>query len=350
MLAADLFAEYEGEIADRPEKLKDLRRLKGRFLTRFATMPSAWPPLRDFLNETYPGPTGRTKRNRFDTLRGLYAYAMSPLRALPWNPMDGARRPEAQSRKASPLPPETLIRLHERAMQAPVRDQAIWLLRFALGWRPIECARLLAGDVWAAVAKADGFILREQKHRAGRAERSPSPIVPGVLDVLCELVETLPELPDAETIFRGTSGRHRGRPMGVQGIGGLIRRLFAQEGVRDEIPDAVPYDLRDSFATSVGRSVRASGGRTGEARDVARRLLGHGDGGDVLTRYWDDDRDEELARFGPLAWVENGSVSPRQRDGVVEREGASPRAGVAVVEIGGLEPPTSAMRTRRSPS
>ena len=234
-------------------------------------------------------------------------------------------------------------------MRSPVRDRAVWLLRFALGWRPIECERLLVGDVRQAVAKADGFILREQKHRAGKAERSPSPIVPGVLDVLHQLAETVGELPDAEPIFRGTSGsgRHQATPLHSQGIRGIIRRLFAAVGVRDEIPDAIPYDLRDSFATLVGRRVRASGGRTGEAQDVARRLLGHGDGGDVLARYWDDDdRDEELARFGPLAWLaaENeGGPPPKQGDGVVEIGGASPRAGVGVVEIGGLEPPTSAM-------
>ena len=354
--AAYLFEEYEKEIADRPEKLKDLRRLKGRFMGRFATMPSAWPPLRDFLNESYPGPTRRTKRNRFDSLRGLYAYAVSPLHALPWNPMEGARRPDAQSRGASPLSLDVLRRLHERAMQAPVRDKAIWLLHFALGWRPIECPRLLIGDVRQAVAKADGFIPREQKHRAGRADKSPSPIVPEVLDVLRQLVETLGALPDAEPIFRSTSGsgRHQSRSLGVQGIGGVIRRLFAAAGVRDEVPDAVPYDLRDSFATIIGRRVRASGGRTSEAQDVARRLLGHGDGGDVLARYWDDDeRDEELARFGPLAWIaveKEGSPPPRQGVVVAEIEGAFSRAGDGVVEIGGLEPPTSAMRTRRSPS
>ena len=44
VLAADLFAEYEGEIADRPEKLKDLRSLKGKFMQRFATMPSRGRP------------------------------------------------------------------------------------------------------------------------------------------------------------------------------------------------------------------------------------------------------------------------------------------------------------------
>ncbi|MCH7483510.1 MAG: hypothetical protein IIC31_11900, partial [Chloroflexi bacterium] len=205
VLAADLFAEYEQEIADRPEKLKDLRSLKGRFLKRFVTMPSAWPPLRDFLNETYPGSTGRTRRNRFDSMRGLYGYAVSPLRVLPYSSMEGARRPEAESRGPNPLPLSLLKRLHEQAMRGSLRDRGVWLLLFALGWRPVECTRLLAGDVRGAVAKADGYILREQKHRRGKSHSTPAPMLPEVLDVLRQLVDTLPDLADSEPIFRATS-------------------------------------------------------------------------------------------------------------------------------------------------
>ena len=358
--AAHLFAEYEQEIADRPEKLKDLRSLKGRFLKRFVTMPSAWPPLRDFLNESYPGATGRTRRNRFDSLRGLYGYAVSPLRVLPYSPMEGARRPEAESRGPNPLPLPLLKRLHEEAMRGSLRDRGVWLLRFALGWRPVECTRLLAGDVREAVAKADGYILREQKHRRGKSHRARAPMLPEVLEVLQQLVDTLPDLADSEPVFRGTSGRHHDKPLGYQGIYHVVRRLFAAVGARDEQPDAIPYDLRDSFATHVGRAVRASGGRISEAQDVARRLLGHGDGDDVLFRYWDDDeRHLELAAYSPLRLIsaENGgsegeSGGPSvERGGVpVEREGSGMEREGAVVEIGGLEPPTSAMRTRRSPS
>ena len=133
----------------------------------------------------------------------------------------------------------------------------------------------------------------------------------------------------------------------------MVLRLFAAVGAWDEQPGAIPYDLRDSFATHVGRAVRASGGRTGEARDVVRRLLGRGDGDGVLARYWDDDeRHLELAAYSPLRLispehggpeVKNGGPSLERGGVLVEREGP-------VVEIGGLEPPTSAMRTRRSPS
>ena len=358
--AAYLFAEYEQEIADRPEKLKDLRSLKGKFMQRFATIPSAWPPLRDFLNETYRGSTGRTRRNRFDSLRGLYGYAVNPLRALPYSPMEGARRPEAESRGPNPLPLSLLKRLHEEAMRGSLRDRGVWLLLFALGWRPVECTRLLAGDVRGAVAKADGYILREQKHRRGKSHSAPAPMLPEVLDVLRQLVDTLPDLPDGEPVFRATSGRHHDKPLGSQGIYHVIRRLFAAVGAWDEQPDAIPYDLRDSFATLVGRAVRASGGRISEAQDVARRLLGHGDGDDVLARYWDDDeRHLELAAYSPLRLIsaenggsegESGGPSVETGGAPVETGGPGMETGGSVVEIGGLEPPTSAMRTRRSPS
>ena len=293
---------------------------------------------------TEPGQAGRTKRNRFDSLNGLFAYAVSPLRALPSNPLQGARRPEAISRNATPLSLELLTRLHQRAMQLSVRDQAIWLLRFALGWRPIEVRRLLAGDVREALAKTDGYITREQKHRSGKMDRSRSPILPQVLDVLGKLLEALP---DDAALFRGERGRHRGKPLGDQGIRGVIRDLFAEEGVRDEIPDAIPYDLRDSFATHVGRAVRASGGRTAEARDIARRLLGHGDGDDVLSRYWDDDeRNVELRDFNPLRLVtaKSGGAALKIESSSVENGGPVVEIGDTAIEpiisgFGGLLPP-----------
>ena len=148
----------------------------------------------------------------------------------------------------------------------------------------------------AGGAKAGAYILREQKHRRGQTYRSPSPILPEVLDALTEVPEGLRDLPDDAVLFRGTNGRHSRQPLGSQGIRNVIKQLFEEAGVSD----AIPYDLRDSFAAWVGRSVRQQGDRVGEARDVARRLLGHGDGGDVLSRYYDDDeRHIELAQYNP---------------------------------------------------
>ena len=337
--SAQLFEQYERELQDRPWMLKDLRTARGPFVERFPTVPASWPPIRDWLNELYPGATGRTKRNRFDSLNGLFVYAVTVLRALPFNPLQGTRRPEATSRKATPLSLELLTRLHHRAMQGPLRDQAVWLLRFALGWRPIELRRLLTGDVRAALAKADGFIMREQKHRNRKADRSPSPILPEVLEVLRELVDTMPDLPDGEPIFRSERSRYKGRPLGDQGIRGVIRRLFVQEGVRDEVPDAIPYDLRDSFATHVGRAVRARGGRTGEARDTVRRLLGHGDGGDPLSRYYDDDeRHVDLADYSPLRRVtaiNEGPSAENEGSDLEARDSAGVSGGNRTLDLQG---------------
>ena len=334
--SAELFTEYEQELADRPQKRRDVKKLGAKFVPAFPDVPSAWPPIREWLNATYQGITGRTKRNRFDSLNSLLTYAVSPLKVLPYNPLEGARRPDANSRKASPLSVELLSRLHELAMQKPVRDQSIWLCRFALGWRPVECRRLTVGDVRRAVTQEDGYISREQKYRSGKESRSPSPILPEVLDVLNRLAVSMPGLPDDAPIFYGTRGRHQGRPLGDDGIRGVIRKLFDEAGIREEVPDAIPYDLRDSFAAHVGRAVRARGGRTGEAKDVARRLLGHGDGGDVLSRYWDDDeRHLELSEYTPLRLLYRG--------------GTQAEPGGKLVELGGLEPPASSMPLKRSP-
>ncbi len=100
------------------------------------------------------------------------------------------------------------------------------------------------------------------------------------------------------------------------------------------MPDAIPYDLRDSFAAHVGWAVRAGGGRVGEARDVAKRLLG--DGGDDLSRYYDDDeRHLELSEYNPLRLLGN--------------KGAQVEPGGKLVELEGLEPSASSMPLKRSP-
>ena len=70
---------------------------------------------------------------------------------------------------------------------------------------------------------------------------------------------------------------------------------------------------------------------------MARRLLGHGDGGDVLSRYWDDDeRPLKLSEYSPLRLLENGGTPVDNKE--------------CLVEIEGLEPSASALRTPRSPN
>ena len=333
---AELFSEFEQEMADSDSVLKDVKSLKGPFLAAFPSVPSTWPPIREWLNATFPGEGGRTRRNRYDTLKRVLNYGVRPLHLIPHSPLEDSPRPRSQSQSAKPLSLEILSRLHDHAMERPLRDRAIWLCRFALGWRPVECVRLTLGDVRRAMASADGYITREQKHRRGKENHSPSPIIPEVLDVLAQLAGPMADLADEAPIFYGTSGRHQGKPLGDQGVRGVVRKLFGEAGVCQEVPDAIPYDLRDSFAAHVGRAVRARGGRVGEARDVARRLLGHGDGGDVLSRYYDDERHLELLEYNPLRLLQVGGIQ-------VENEGS-------LVEIEGFEPSASALRTPRSPS
>lgn len=245
--SASLFAEFQREQADRPESLRDVKAVSARFSEAFPTIPSNWPPPRDWLNQTFPGET-RTRLNRFNAFNATFGYGVRTLKVLPSNPLEGAPRPTAKSKKAAPLSSDLLIRLHGLAMQRPLRDKAIWLCRFALGWRPVECRRLTLGDVRNAAIQDDGYIMREQKPRRKKEDRSPSPMLPEVLVVLNELAGSMHELPDHSPILYGTRGRHKGKPLGDQGIRGVIPELFMESGIRDQVPDAIPYDLRDSFA------------------------------------------------------------------------------------------------------
>jgi hypothetical protein len=99
-----LFAEFEAEVSDRPHRLEEVKKVKTRFAAAFPTVPSTWPPVRDWLNVTYPGDTGRTRRNRFDTLNSTLAFGVSPLKILPYNPLEGARLPVARARRLAPSP------------------------------------------------------------------------------------------------------------------------------------------------------------------------------------------------------------------------------------------------------
>ena len=141
--------------------------------------------------------------------------------------------------------------------------------------------------------------------QGGKTYRSPSPVLREVLTSLKELADILPDAADSKAIFFGHAGPPFAETFGLSVRQTGHQGLVQAEGVRAEIPDAIACDSRgdlpDSFATHVGLAVKASGGRSGEAKDVARRLLGYGEGSDVLSRYWeDDDRHLELARFSPL--------------------------------------------------
>lgn len=342
--SAWVFEQYAREVAgpdwqhlkvkERPEELKTLLKVREKFINAFPTVPMDWPPIRDWLYATWPGDSRRTRRNMFDVLKRTFSYAAGPLRALPHSPLDGTSRPKAKPRPSTPLSEELLIRCHDRAMQKSLRDFCIWLLRFAQGWRPVECTRLLMGHVRQATAKADGYIMREQKHRPGMVERSVSPILSVVLEHLRQLWETLPDLADDDPIFRGQkgTGRHQGKPLEAQGVRNVIRKIFDEAEVRAEIPDVIPYDLRDSFAVYVGRSVVEEGGSVWVAEGVTRGLLGHGDGEDSLKRYWNDDlRHLELAKYSPIRLVVKNGGESVEIGGIVggDRGARTPNLGIA---------------------
>ena len=327
-----LFDEYERQVSEKPHDLKKVRWVGRPFVERFPVVPLDWPPVGDWLKATWQG-EGRTRQNAFDTLKAVLSYGVKTLKALPHSPLEDAPRPEAQSRPASPLSLDHLVRLHALAMEGKLRDRCIWLLRFALGWRPVEVERLTVDNVKQAIASGDGFISREQKHRRRKALVSPSPILPEVLASLAELVESQPGLSGDTSPFRAKGGRHTGNALGKQGVYRVIAKLFEGAGVKAEIPDAIPYDLRDSFAAHVGRGVVASGGRISEAREVTKGLLGHGDGGDVLELYWGDDlRPLELGQYSPLRLVEHGG------ERVPETVGGESEAGGGLAERVGFEP------------
>jgi hypothetical protein len=61
-----LFDEYAKEIGDRPEKLKNLLKLRGKFVKKFPAVPveMEWPRFRDWLYATRTGESGLTVGNQ----------------------------------------------------------------------------------------------------------------------------------------------------------------------------------------------------------------------------------------------------------------------------------------------
>ena len=90
------------------------------------------------------------------------------------------------------IPRSYAVRLEPVLVGAPSRLGGCWL---------VTCER-----PWLK----SGHVMREQKHRSGKMDKSASSIFPEVLDVLRQFVEALPDLPDDAPLFRGERGRHRG--------------------------------------------------------------------------------------------------------------------------------------------
>ena len=125
--------------------------MKGKFIERFAVVPLEWGPMRDWLNETFPGESSRTRRYRLDPLKDLLDYAVV-LKNLPSNPTPQRSPLKADSRKGKPLSLELLIRLHQRPLAGSLRDPCVWLLRLAMGGAPLSasgCWLAMSGRQWS---------------------------------------------------------------------------------------------------------------------------------------------------------------------------------------------------------
>ncbi len=77
-----IFEQYAREVAgpnwenlkvkERPHELKTLLKAEKKFIDTFPSVPLDWPPIRDWLHTTWPGDSGRTRRNMFDVLKRMF--------------------------------------------------------------------------------------------------------------------------------------------------------------------------------------------------------------------------------------------------------------------------------------
>ncbi len=209
---------------------------------------------------------------------------------LPFIPMDGVGLPDFESAKPNPLSIDEQFRVNELEMN--LRDLCIWHLEYGHGWRPVSCEGLMADDVLEAVQRADGFILRTQKKRAGKLTTTRAPILPETLSLLEELVNVL-QLRGKVAVFWG----RRSEPLGEEGLYKVVKRLYERAGVRVRTKENrnghIPYDLRDTFANTVEEAVGPGG------RGVAERLMGH-ESGKSIELYLVNRQPQELATYSPL--------------------------------------------------
>jgi len=167
--------------------LKKYRQVWRPFADHFKVFPSEWQAIRAFLKDIALAKgwsSGNESRNQAN-LSNLYGYASCTRRGsksgmkrdgrpvLPFNPMEGVGLPDFESAEPNPLSIEEQHRVNELKMN--LRDRCIWNLEFGHGWRPVSCEGLTADDVLEAVQRADGFILRTQKRRAGKLTTTRDP-------------------------------------------------------------------------------------------------------------------------------------------------------------------------------
>lgn len=113
------------------------------FEREFPGMPEELAPIMGYL-EQFGGETGRTKRNRQDTLNMLYKHAVQFF-AMVKNPMLGLERPLVTKKRIRTLSLDQVPSMI-RAPETPVERIALDML-LGHGWRQVEARRILVGDV-----------------------------------------------------------------------------------------------------------------------------------------------------------------------------------------------------------
>lgn len=269
------------------------------FEREFPGMPEELAPIMGYL-EQFGGETGRTKRNRQDTLNMLYKHAVQFF-AMVKNPMLGLERPLVTKKRIRTLSLDQVPSMI-RAPETPVERIALDML-LGHGWRQVEARRILVGDVDEI---EDGLIWCRGKERD-----ESTPILPKTETRLRTLAEG--REPTERLLLSDKTRGGRRQPLGEDGMSQLVGRLYARAGIEG----MTGHDLRGSFATLVRKS---SGDDFLAMRLLRDKIPGIGE------RYIDfpmSDLRESLIAHSPVNRPESSDL-PRL-----------PRRGRSRVELGG---------------
>jgi integrase len=286
------------------------------------------------------GPTA--VRQALDLLGSILQRAVEAER-IAANPVRLVRRARLPRRKeVRPLAPAADERMHAAASQ---RDATLFSVLAYAGLRPGEALALQWDDI------RDNTLLIERALSLGEDADTKT--------TAHRTVRLLAPLRSDLTQWRLASGRppgnalvfpnHRAAPWTEPAYQSWRRRSFDTARKAAQIDQAAPYTLRHSFASLLlheGRSVI-----------YVARQLGH-DARLTLTRYGHviDELEDQPQIPAEQAIREARSLSvPRTlaeatNDHTPETKKPRKRGASPDMELGGLEPPTSWVRSRRSPN
>jgi integrase len=286
------------------------------------------------------GPTA--VRQALDLLGSILQRAVEAERIVT-NPVRLVRRARLPRRKeVRPLAPAAVERMRAAASQ---RDATLFSVLAYAGLRPGEALALQWDDI------RDNTLLIERALSLGE-DADTKTTAHRTVRLLAPLRTDLTEWRLASARPPGNAlvfPNHRAAPWTEPAYQSWRRRSFDSARKEAQVDQATPYTLRHSFASLLlheGRSVI-----------YVARQLGH-DARLTLTRYGhviDELEDqpqvsaEQAIREARSLSVPRGASDPAT---VSAPETKKPRNGGASpeVELGGLEPPTSWVRSRRSPN